>query len=171
MKHASSSIWSKDTGSIRTGAENQNIIPNVSIYLTWGGIQNYITVPVLKKSNNAIIFPPKTWIGLVNHVQPITHIEQIVNSREEEPHIFGSNKYYFNFPFSRKLIASVELKFYMNWFLMLWRIFCWFDVRCQAYWVLSGFLDCQFCSSWYITCTDTFYLQFLDLHTHPYYDN
>ena len=81
MKHGSSSLWSKDTSSIRTGAENQNIIPNVSIYLTWGGIQNYITVPVLKKSNNAIIFPPKAWIWLVNQVQSITHIEQIVNSR------------------------------------------------------------------------------------------
>ena len=55
---------------------------------------------------------------------------------------------------------------------MLWRIFwcLWFVAGCREYRILSDFLDhWGFFSS--VKFTDIFYLQFLDLHTHPHSDN
>ena len=57
--------------------ENEDLIPIPSICLTRRGIQNYITVPVLNRSNHDIILSPNTPIGLVNQVQSITPIERI----------------------------------------------------------------------------------------------
>ena len=57
--------------------ENQDIIPIPSICSTWRGIQNYIAVPVLSKSNHGIILPPNALIGLINKVESITPIEQV----------------------------------------------------------------------------------------------
>ena len=57
--------------------ENEDLILVPSICLTRRGIQNYITVPVLNRSNHDIILPPNTSIGLVNQVQSITPIEQV----------------------------------------------------------------------------------------------
>ena len=55
--------------------ENEDLIPIPSICLTWGGIQNYIAVPVLNRSNHDIILPPNMSPGLINQVQSITSIE------------------------------------------------------------------------------------------------
>ena len=57
--------------------ENEDLIPIPSICLTRKGIQNYITVPVLNRSNHDIILPPSTSTGLVNQVQSITPTEQV----------------------------------------------------------------------------------------------
>ena len=57
--------------------ENEDLIPIPSISLTRRGIQNYITARVLNRSNHDIILPPNTSVGLVNHVQSVTPIEQV----------------------------------------------------------------------------------------------
>ena len=53
------------------------LIPIPSICSTRRGIQNYITVQVLSRSNHDITVPPNTSIGLVNQVQSITLIERM----------------------------------------------------------------------------------------------
>ena len=55
--------------------ENEDLILILSICLTRRGIQNYITVSVLNRSNHEIILPPNMSIGLVNQVQSIKPIE------------------------------------------------------------------------------------------------
>ena len=57
--------------------ENEDLIPIPSIRLTRRGIQNYITAPVLNRSNHDIILPSNTSNGLVNQVQSITQREQV----------------------------------------------------------------------------------------------
>ena len=57
--------------------ENDDLIPIPSIRLTRRGIQNYITVPVLNRSNHDTILPPNTSNGLVNQGQSITQREQV----------------------------------------------------------------------------------------------
>ena len=64
--------------------ENEDLIPIPSICLTRRGIQNYITVPVLNRSNHDIILPQNTLIGLVNQVQSITPIEQVHITEKEK---------------------------------------------------------------------------------------
>ena len=64
--------------------ENEDLIPIPSTCLTRRGIQNYITVPVLSRSNHDIILPPHTSIELVNQVQPITPIEQAHITEKEK---------------------------------------------------------------------------------------
>ena len=65
--------------------ENEDPIPIPSICLTRKGIQNYITVSVLNRSDHDIILPPNTSIGLVNQVQSITPIEQVhITEKEKE---------------------------------------------------------------------------------------
>ena len=57
--------------------ENEDLIPIPSICLTSRGIENYIIVPVLNRSNHNIILPPNTSVRLVIHVQSVTPIEQV----------------------------------------------------------------------------------------------
>ena len=65
--------------------ENEDLIPIPSICLTRKGIKNYITVPVLNRSNHDIILPPNTSIGLVNQVQSIAPTEQVhITEKEKE---------------------------------------------------------------------------------------
>ena len=71
--------------------ENEDLIPIPSICLTRRGIQNYITVPVLNRSNHDIILPPHISIGLVNQVQSITPIEQVHITEKEKEKLVAKN--------------------------------------------------------------------------------
>ena len=71
--------------------ENEDLIPIPSICLSRRGIQNYITVPVLNRSNHDIILPPNTSIGLVNQVQSITPIEQVHITEKEKEKLVAKN--------------------------------------------------------------------------------
>ena len=66
--------------------ENEDLIPIPSICLTRRGIQNYITVPVLNRSNHGIILPSNTSIGLVNNTNRMNtynrKTKKAVNSKE-----------------------------------------------------------------------------------------
>ena len=66
--------------------ENEDLISIPSICLTRRGIQNYITVPVLNRSNHGIILPPNTSIGLVNNTHRMNtynrKTKKAVNSKE-----------------------------------------------------------------------------------------
>ena len=72
-------------------SKNENLIPIPSICLTRRGIQNYITVPVLNRSNHDIILPPHTSIGLVNQVQSVTPIEQVHRTEKEKEKLVAKN--------------------------------------------------------------------------------
>ena len=71
--------------------ENEDLIPIPSVCLTWRGIQNYITVPVLNRSNHDIILTPNMSIGLVNQVQSITPIEQVHITEKEKEKLVAKN--------------------------------------------------------------------------------
>ena len=72
--------------------KNEDLIPIPSILLTQRGIQNYITVPVLNRSNHDIILPPNTSAGLVNHqVQSTTPIEQVHITEKEKEKLTAKN--------------------------------------------------------------------------------
>ena len=71
--------------------ENEDLIPIPSICLSRRGIQNYITVPVLNRSNHDIILPQNTLIGLVNQVQSITPIEQVHITEKEKEKLVAKN--------------------------------------------------------------------------------
>ena len=71
--------------------ENEDLIPISSVCLTWRGIQDYITVPVLNRSNNDIILTPNMSIGLVNQVQSITPIGQVYITEKEKEKIVVKN--------------------------------------------------------------------------------
>ena len=58
---------------------------------TGRGIQNYITVPVLNRSNHDIILPPNTSIEVVNQVLSITPIEQIHITEKEKGKLTAKN--------------------------------------------------------------------------------
>ena len=64
--------------------ENEDLIQYPSICLTRRGIQNYITVLVLNRSNHDIILPPNMSIGLVNQFQSIKPIEQVHITEKEK---------------------------------------------------------------------------------------
>ena len=71
--------------------ENEDLIPNPSICLTRRGIQNYIKVPVLNRSNHDIILPPNTSKGLVNQVQSITPMERMHITEKEKEKLTAKN--------------------------------------------------------------------------------
>ena len=73
--------------------ENEDIIPIPSICLSRRGIPNYITVPVLNRSNHDIILPPNTSIGLVNQIQSITPIEQVHIAEKEKEKLVAKNQH------------------------------------------------------------------------------
>ena len=67
--------------------ENEDLIPIPSICLTRGGIQNYVTVPVLSRSNHDILLPPNILNRLLNQVQSITPIEQVHKTERRKVNI------------------------------------------------------------------------------------
>ena len=73
--------------------ENNDLIPIPSICLSRRGIQNYITVPVLNRSNHDIILQPNTSIGLMNQVQSITPIEQVHITEKEKERLVANNQH------------------------------------------------------------------------------
>ena len=73
--------------------ENEDLIPIPSICLTRGGIQNYVTVPVLSRNNHDILLPPNILNRLLNQVQSITPIEQVHKTEKEEEKLISKNNH------------------------------------------------------------------------------
>ena len=68
--------------------ENEDLIPIPSISLTRRGIQNYITVPVLNRSDHDIYNLTTKYIS---HVQSVTPIEQVHIIEKERETLIAKN--------------------------------------------------------------------------------
>ena len=72
--------------------EDITYIPSIST--TQKGIQNYITVPVVNRSNHDITIRPKQIIGTLDQVQAITPVEPVAISSEAQKQLYSTRNHH-----------------------------------------------------------------------------